>query len=109
MDRVALEVVAYLRAYLTLDRLTLRLFVAVPTMLLELVKRCHDDGLAKRTEMLRDRERPMNMRDVTVVGLDLVKGLVALLTLHFLHQAFVSDVSFPSSEFLRNFRLQSSS
>jgi len=55
MDRVTFEIVAYLRTDLALNRLTFRLLVTVPTMLLELVKRCHDDSLAERAEMFRDR------------------------------------------------------
>lgn len=44
----------------------------------------------------------MDMRDVAVVGLNLVEHFLALLAFDFAYAALVSDVSFPSSEFLKD-------
>lgn len=71
------------------------------SMLLELIECGHDDGLAEWTEVLGDRERAVNMRYVTIVGLNLVKAFDALFTLHFVNEAFMGDVSFSPSKFLK--------
>lgn len=73
-------------------------------MLFELIKCCHDNSFAKWTEVLGDRKRAVNMRNVTVVGLDLVEDFVALLAPNFFHWALVGNVRFPACEFLENKR-----
>lgn len=102
VDRVALQVVAHFRAYFALDRLFLCLLVALSAMLLELVQRRHDDGFAKRAEMLGDRKRAVDMRDVTVVRLDSIEDLVAVIALHFGEAAFVRNARLATSEFLES-------
>lgn len=52
VNRVSLQVVAHFTANFTLDRLIFRLLVALPSMLLELIERRHDDSFAQRTVML---------------------------------------------------------
>lgn len=54
VNRVAFQVVAHFRADFAFNRLTFRLFVALSSMLLKLIERCHDDGFTKRTKVLRD-------------------------------------------------------
>lgn len=50
--------------------------------------------------MFRNWKRTVDMRNMTVVRLNLVENFIALLALHFFHRTFVGDVSFSSSEFL---------
>lgn len=98
VDCVAFQVVAHFRANLTFDWLILSLSIALSTVLFELIQGGHDDSLADGAVMLRYRQRSVNMRDVTVVGLNFVERLVALLAFHGLNAALVGDVSFPASE-----------
>jgi hypothetical protein len=100
VDRVSLQVVADFLANLALDRLILRVLVALPPMLLELVERRHDDGFAERAEVLRYRQGRVDVRHVTVVGLNPSEGLVAVLTADFRYGAFVSDERLSTGEFL---------
>lgn len=52
MDRITLQTVADFTAHLTLNRLVLQIFVALPPMLLELIHRGNNDSLAERAEVI---------------------------------------------------------
>lgn len=54
MDCVAFQVVAHLLTDLAFDRLTLRIFVALSSVLFELIQCRHDYSLAERAEVLSD-------------------------------------------------------
>jgi len=101
VDRVAFQVVAHFTANFALNRLTSHLLITLSSVLLELVKSCHDDSFAEWTIVLGDRQRTMDMRDMTVIGLNLVENFRALFTLYFRYWTLVSDVRFPTSEFLK--------
>lgn len=59
--RVTFEIVAHFKTNFTFDLLIASFFVALPSMLFELVHCGHDDSLANWTKIVQDWKRTVDM------------------------------------------------